>query len=336
MMTVQKIYDLAITLGMEFDPRGKTFVKRQMQRQNDAYNKMPDDQKKYFDLEYLTNPYSDTRILYTPNPDHEVRRLFAGIDCDEAEILLADRVGNIDLVISHHPEGIALADLHTVMDLQIEMLERAGVPVHVAESLLTGRMAEVGRGILPINDQKPVDVARMLNVPFMSTHTITDNMVTMFIENEVTKHKNKLDTIGDVMDMLMEIPEYQEATRLKSGPSIFIGSRNRRPGRIAVTEMTGGTNGAKEMFEQLSRAGVGTVIGMHMREDYKKEAERHHLNVIVAGHMSSDSLGMNLFLDQLEKRGVEIVPVGGLIRVSRLQQKSKSKKKVVAKKNKRK
>lgn len=332
MLTVKKIYDLAITLGIESDPRGKAFVKRQMQKQNDAYKKMPDDQKKYFDLEYLTNPYSDTRILYTPTPDHQVRKIFAGIDCNESEILLADRVGDIDLVISHHPEGIALADLHTVMDLQIEMLERAGVPVHIAESLLSGRMAEVGRGILPINDQKSVDVARLLNVPFMSTHTITDNMVTMFIENEVTKHKNKLDTVGDVMNMLMEIPEYQEATRLKSGPSIFIGAPNRRPGRIAVTEMTGGTNGAKEMFEQLSRAGVGTVIGMHMREDYKKEAERHHLNVIVAGHMSSDSLGMNLFLDQLEKNGVEIVPVGGLIRVSRL----KAGKKAVSKKKKRK
>ncbi len=330
MLTVQKIYDLAIALGIDSDPRGKTFVKRQLQKQNEAYTKMSDADKKYFDVEYLTNPYSDTRILYTPSPDHAVKKLFAGIDCNESEILLADRVGGIDLVISHHPEGIALADLHTVMDLQVEMVERAGVPVHIAESLLSGRIAEVGRGILPINDQKSVDVARMLKVPFMSTHTITDNMVTMFIEEEVKKHKNKLDTVGDVMDMLMEIPEYQEATRLKSGPSIFIGSRNRRPGRIAITEMTGGTNGSKEMFEQLSRAGVGTVIGMHMREDYKKEAERHHLNVIVAGHMSSDSLGMNLFLDQLEKNGVEIVPVGGLIRVSRL----KAVKKVAAKKSK--
>lgn len=326
MMTIQQIYDLAITLGMTNDPRGAGFVKRQLRKQKDAYEKLPDDQKKYFDQEYLTNPYSDTRILYTPSPKHQVKKIFAGIDCNESELLLADRVGGIDLVIAHHPEGIALADLHTVMDLQVEMLERAGVAIHIAESLLAGRIAEVGRGILPINDQKSVDVARVLNIPFMSTHTITDNMVTIFIEQEVAKHKKKLDTVGDIMDMLMEIPEYQEATRLKSGPSIFIGNRARRPGRIAVTEMTGGTNGSKEMFEQLSRAGVGTVIGMHMREDYKKEAERHHLNVIVAGHMSSDSLGMNLFLDQLEKRGIEIVPVGGLIRISRLNSQSKNKK----------
>jgi hypothetical protein len=58
---------------------------------------------------------------------------------------------------------------------------------------------------------------------------------------------------------------------------------------------------------------------MHMKEESKKEAETANINVVVAGHMSSDSLGMNLFLDELEKRGIEIVPCSGLIRVSRLE-----------------
>ena len=60
---------------------------------------------------------------------------------------------------------------------------------------------------------------------------------------------------------------------------------------------------------------------MHMHEDLLSRANEHHLNVIMAGHMSSDSLGMNLFLDELEKKGVEIVPCGGLIRVSRVKHK---------------
>jgi len=34
--------------------------------------------------------------------------------------------------------------------------------------------------------------------------------------------------------------------------------------------------------------------------------------------MSSDSIGMNLLLDDLEKQGIEIVPCSGFIRVSRL------------------
>jgi hypothetical protein len=54
-----------------------------------------------------------------------------------------------------------------------------------------------------------------------------------------------------------------------------------------------------------------------MSEEHRKEAEKNHLNVIIAGHMSSDSLGMNLFLDEIEKQGIELVPSSGLIRVKR-------------------
>jgi putative NIF3 family GTP cyclohydrolase 1 type 2 len=56
---------------------------------------------------------------------------------------------------------------------------------------------------------------------------------------------------------------------------------------------------------------------MHMSEPHRLEAEKHHINVIVAGHMASDSLGVNLFLDELEKKGIKVVPMSGLIRVKR-------------------
>jgi hypothetical protein len=54
-----------------------------------------------------------------------------------------------------------------------------------------------------------------------------------------------------------------------------------------------------------------------MGEEHRKEAEKYHINVVIAGHMASDSLGMNLFLDALEADGIEIIPVSGLIRFNR-------------------
>jgi len=57
---------------------------------------------------------------------------------------------------------------------------------------------------------------------------------------------------------------------------------------------------------------------MHISEEHKKEAEAANINVVIAGHISSDSLGMNLFLDELEKRDIEIIPCSGLIRISRI------------------
>lgn len=323
MLTVKQIYDLGVQMAIKSDPRGLAVVRDELKRYKTDYEKLPDKDKPYFDKEYFTNPYSDSRILYTPAPNHKVKKMFAGIDTDEDELLLADRLGGIDLVMGHHPQGIALADLPAVMGVQVEIMHQAGVPVHIAENLLASRIAEVDRGVLPINDHKAVDVARMLGIAYMSTHTFTDNLVASFFVDLIKRHQKKLYYVSDVLDVLMTIPEYQEAKRQKSGPTLYVGSPKRRCGRIAATEMTGGTNGAKEMFEQLSRAGVGTIIGMHMREDHRKEAEKYHMNIVIAGHISSDSLGMNLLLDEIEQRGVEVVPVGGLIRVKRFKAKRK-------------
>jgi hypothetical protein len=71
----------------------------------------------------------------------------------------------------------------------------------------------------------------------------------------------------------------------------------------------------------MSAAGVGTIIAMHMPEDHRKLAEKYHLNVLIAGHMASDSLGMNILMDEAQKKGVEILACGGFIRVSRAKKK---------------
>jgi len=62
---------------------------------------------------------------------------------------------------------------------------------------------------------------------------------------------------------------------------------------------------------------VGTIIGMHLSDEHRKKVEESRINYIIAGHMSSDSIGLNLFLDELEKNGVEIIPCSGFIRHSR-------------------
>ena len=73
----------------------------------------------------------------------------------------------------------------------------------------------------------------------------------------------------------------------------------------------------QKLYEKMAQAGVGTVVGMHISEEHKKEAELAHVNIVIAGHISSDSLGVNLFMDELEKQGIEIVPCSGFTRFSR-------------------
>ena len=62
--------------------------------------------------------------LWTPaDKNKKITRVLAGIDTDEGEVLLADRLSEkgqkIDLVIGHHSIGQGIADLHNVMDLLI-------------------------------------------------------------------------------------------------------------------------------------------------------------------------------------------------------------------------
>lgn len=314
-MTTQQIYKLAVELGIKSDLRGVDQVKKYLGRTKKKYESLSKEQKEEFDQEKLTNPYSDTRLLVDTGKK-QIKKILTGIDAEGPELLLASQLGDIDLVITHHPEGRAYADIHSVMDLQAQVLADYGVPINVAESLIKPRISEVSRGVAPINHNRSVDMARILKLDYICTHTIADNLGANYLVKLFKK--NKLETVDEILKLLKSIPEYKQAIQVGAGPRLFAGSPENSCGRIAVTEFTGGTSGAKEIYEKMSQAGIGTIIGMHMSEEHRKEAEKHHINVVIAGHMASDSLGMNLFLDELERRGIKIQTCSGLIRVKRI------------------
>lgn len=313
-MTIKEIYNLAIKMGIEADFRGKEGIEKILKRRKDKFAKLSDKERAEIDPETLENPYLDSRILHIAD-DREVKKVLAGIDIEPAEILLAKELGNVDLIISHHPLGKGLANLHEVMELQCDVLNSYGVPINIAEGLMKERIEEVARGVNRLNHQRTIDSAKLLGFNLMCSHTTCDNLAAKFIKEKI--EKENLERIEDLMNFLKEIGEYKEAIKFGAGPKIFVGHEENRCGKIAITELTGGTEGSPKLYEKMAQAGIGTTIGMHISEEHKKEAESANLNVVIAGHMSSDSLGMNIFLDELEKKGIEIIPCSGLIRVKR-------------------
>ncbi len=313
-MRIKDIYNLAIEEGVKYDFRGEDGVKEYQERLKKSYEKLSKEAKEEYDKERLENPYSDTRILFG-DPEKEVKKVLVGVDIDGEEMLLAKELENIDLVISHHPRGVGLSGLDDVMQLQIDVMEMYGVPVNIAEKMIKKRIQEVSRGLSPANNNRVVDMARHLNIPLMCVHTPCDNMAAKFVEKKIADSNPRI--VGDVIESLKEIPEYKEAIKIGSGPKIFVGGSENRVGRVVISEMTGGTEGAAEIYQKLADAGAGTVVGMHISEKHREEAEKAHINVVIAGHISSDSIGVNLFLDHLEKEDVEILSCSGLIRVSR-------------------
>ncbi|MCX6718182.1 MAG: Nif3-like dinuclear metal center hexameric protein [Candidatus Staskawiczbacteria bacterium] len=322
-MKIQDIFNLALKMGVESDFRGKEGVQKLLDNKRRAFDRLSEKDKEEFDKDALENPYLDSGI-YNIADDKEIKKVLVGIDIAPAEILMAKELsdtagpdgGGIDLVIAHHPIGKGLAQLADVMELQADVYNYYGVPINVAEGLMKERISEVARGLNASNHQRTVDSARLMKVNLMNSHTPCDNLAAKFLKDLLEAKKPQ--TVGEIINILKEIPEYKEAMKIGVGPKIFVGSSENRCGKIAMSEITGGTEGSPKMYEKMAQAGIGTSIAMHISEEHKKEAESAHVNIVIAGHISSDSLGVNLFMDELEKQGIEIVPCSGFTRFSRV------------------
>jgi hypothetical protein len=206
-LKLEEIYKLAVQMGIEKDPRGKAEIKRLLAKNREKYEKLPEKEKQYFDVSGLDNPFPDSRIL-VGEPKAEIKAVLVGIDMEVPEVLLADRLREkgeaVDLIISHHPEGQGLINLDKVMALQADEWYRHGVPINIGEALINKRMQEIYRAFLPRNVERALDVARLLDIPFMSMHTVADNQVHSFLSDLFTRKKPH--TVGDVIDLLMDIP----------------------------------------------------------------------------------------------------------------------------------
>jgi hypothetical protein len=300
-MNMKQIFELCISAGIETDPRGKKEIEKLLKKRNDSYKKLDKEEKEDFDKELLWNPFDDSRILV--DDGKQIKTVMIGIDMEGPELLLANELNKqgkkIDCVWGHHPEGTALMGLDKVMALHIDTLATAGVPINQAEAIMNGRIKEVSEALSAINGERVEQMAKILKINFMNTHTPADNHVTNFLKELM--EKKKPETLGDIIKELNKIPEYKAAKKQKQAPTIFIGNNDSKAGKIYI-DMTGGTESNKEAYKKLADSGVGTIIGMHVGKEMKQEAEKNHMNIIIAGHISSDNLGMNLMLDKVEKK----------------------------------
>jgi putative NIF3 family GTP cyclohydrolase 1 type 2 len=317
-MRLQAMYESAYRAGIAADPRGRDGVARMLERAQREFEELSESKRWEFDQEALVNPYADTRIL-VGDGDLQIERILVGIDLDVGEVLLADTLRtkgkSIDLLLAHHPEGRALARLEEVMGVQADVWREFGVSIAYGDAVIGERMQEIMRALHPRNNERTVAAARILDLPFMCCHTPADNHVNRFVQQRCDE-LGADSTVEELLDMLKSVPEYRQAVLEGTGPALFEGGMKRRTGKIMV-DMTGGTSGPVDALGKLAAAGVGTIVGMHMGEDHRKRAKEERMNVVIAGHISSDSLGMNLIIDAFERESVEIVACSGFTRVSR-------------------
>lgn len=318
-MKIIDIMNFAIKEGIKVDPRSKIVIDRILKERKEKYKNLKGIEKEVFDVFSLESPYEDSRIIWG-DPGIQVNEAWVGIDIDTEDLLLVKKLTegkkSKPVVIGHHPLGRSYANFYEVMDLQVDVLESMGMTVSIAENLTHSRKAEVARRVNPVNHFKEQDAARLLQMPTLNIHTPADNHVKNYLDNAVSKQKPE--KLKDLLNLLLKIPEYKISAKKGVPPRIFVGSESNKCGKIFV-DMTGGTEGSPELFKNLVQSGVSTVVAMHISDKHFKEAKEHNLNVVIAGHISSDNLGMNLLLDKLIKKlgNLKIIEFSGFNRVKR-------------------
>jgi hypothetical protein len=319
-MKIYDAYRMAIEAGISKDPRPQAEIQRALSKAKEAYDRLPEDRKDLFDPERLWNPYADSRfsVMAEEAKDLEAEAIMWGIDIGPAEILLADRLREkgrtISAVAAHHPIGTARTCFPEVVSLQADLYHSAGVPINIAECVIAPRTEEVLRGVMGSNYNQGADAARLLGIPLFNVHCPADNMVQSYL-TDLFGRANPY-RLSDIIDALYTEPEYRDAARFNSPPKIMVGNPDSRCGKV-ICKMNGGTSSPKEIYEKLAWAGVGTVIGMHFPDSHLEEARKFGVNLVISGHMSSDSLGVNLICDIWEREGIEIIPCSGFTRHSR-------------------
>ncbi|HNU35988.1 MAG TPA: AAA family ATPase, partial [Methanomassiliicoccales archaeon] len=220
----------AVQLAKENDPRTAEEMEDDLRRVEERYRKMDAADKERFDLDSLWNPYPDSRLVYG-DAEREVKGVLWGIDISTGEMVLADRLREkgrtIDSVIGHHPFGLARPAFGEALHLHEYIYAQLGVPINVAEDIMAQRIREVHNLSAPANYDQAVDAARLLDMPLMCLHSVTDNLVDRFLNDLVEKESPK--RVGDVVDLLLTLPEHRHAAGNNNPPEVCGGQET--PGR---------------------------------------------------------------------------------------------------------
>jgi len=239
-----------------------------------------------------------------------IKRVLMGVDMDTPELLLAKELG-YDCVVTHHPRNTDL-NILDLMDTHIRKLAGLGFPRNHSQKLLAARKEELDYNRHVSNSRRSESAAQLLNMPFISLHTPADVISEAVVQRHLDeKFADKPETkLHEVLDALEEIGEYKNSARK---PVIRVGGKDSYAGKIYVL-MSGLTGPGADILKAYFDAGVGTLIMMHIPEKDAKLVKEHMVgNVIIAGHMSSDSVGLNKIAELWREKGVEVTVMSGIV-----------------------
>jgi hypothetical protein len=240
----------------------------------------------------------DSAIYY---PGKDIKKVLFGVDLGVPELLLGHQL-EYDCCLAHHPQGgKAFVKYYEVLLKHKDQLQKAGIPEKEAEKAVEPLVEMAQITSQARNLYHAPSVAEKLRMPYLNIHNPLDELGRRIMDETVQKAVNKDSTVQDVVDALMTLPEFAAAT---TKIRVVLGDVNNAAGDIVVAHGAG-TNGGYSVAKAYFEHGVGTVIYIHVKPgDLLKLKEYGKGNLIVSGHISSDMVGINPYLEELRKRGI--------------------------------
>ena len=247
-------------------------------------------------------------------PSKQVHRVLFGIDADTGMLLAAKDFG-YDLVIAHHPVGgKASLGIVKVYERRAANLERAGVPRGAALAAVGAMQEEHASRIHATNYDHLPSLARLLGIPLMSIHNPCDEIGRQGMHETLRKGTKATSTVRDAVAAFNRLPEF---ARAETDIAIRMGKPGNRLGPWVVLHGAG-TNGGYHVAKCAFENGIDTVVYIHidpghlarLRSDFGTRAAK---NLIVTGHVASDSIGINVLVRALRERGLEVTCVSGVV-----------------------
>ena len=303
MVTLRDLYETSIAIGRELDPRGQAAIERQLQQRRDEYAALPAWQQALYDQERFRNPYGDVRIANGP-ADTPIGAALVGINMHVPEMLLGVQLAakgtRIDAFISHHTNsvGISASLAADFMEINVDYLIWEGVPADEARACIFAQMAERLREHEDVHRIGP-DTAQLLGYPLACIHSPVDLAHRQYFNTLFAREQPQ--TVGDIVELMLAIPEMQEAAHIGAVPRIMTGTPEQSAGRIHA-KFAGGYAYPPSAFPLLAKAGVNTVVQVSAGAASVAACQEHGIALVRLPHYATDNVGENLVLDELMRR----------------------------------
>ena len=319
-MTLRDLYETSIEIGRELDPRGQAAIEWQLQRRRDEYAALPAWQQALYDQERFRNPYGDVRISHGPS-ETPIRTALVGINMHVQEMLLGVQLAAkgtpIDAFISHHTNsvGISASLVADFMEINADYLIWEGVPEDEARACIFDFMAARLQEHEDVHRIGP-DTAQLLGYPLACIHTPVDYAHRQYINALFAREKPE--TVGDIVELMLTLPEMQEAARIGAVPRIMTGDPAQPTGRMHA-KFAGGYAYPPSAFPLLAKAGVQTVVQVSAGSATVAACRELGIALVRLPHYATDNIGQNLLLDELMRRlePFDVIPCNYFGRVDR-------------------